>query len=468
MGLKARLQDLLRAIDPVAEPKQRAVTFELAMDAVWREVENSYGWPWRMLDLYLDPSGLIVLLTDSERLYRANVTVEDDGSVMLSAAEPVQIELTPIQRLSEANGAAVSIVRMADGRYRLFMQACTATINRDQEIDSTELFDNMVRYAEDTGVYPKIDFYHLGSTNPTLFEFGQCDFVAREGFVYLASGVLDPDHPLTELVVRSLQDSPGYWGTSIEYLPLRAERWQARATDDSVVRVYTDGFNTRIALLPEKSAASLFTSIDLQEIKRMNQKQRAALLQLFENDEDKLNAFLSGAAATNSAVADEGLVARSESDDDNAGEPAVDPEDAPVGAEDQADGNEAPVQRSVVIDDEAVAEIANAVLPALEKAGFAATLVERATAASADAFAKTIADLQASITEQFATLSTRLQALEEADETEQVVRAQDTRIADPLRVTYRPRVDRADSKAGEEDDPNAAADAVLSKLPAVF
>lgn len=247
--------------------------------------------------LYVEDDGrLYGLFSRDNGLFRAEITVQN-GEAQIGEMQAVQKVYEPVSRFI--------VRRQANGDIRFAMVACTAVVNRVGQIDSTTLFDNMIRRAEETGYYPKLDFYHLGGVHPA-FEFGQFDLLARDGVAYVASGVMDKDHPLTTAILRSMDDGSASYGASIEYFPIAGAE-ETLEVDGLAIKVYTDGINTRISLLPEQQAASWFTTITTRSTDDMTKQQLDALRAAFGDDEE-LKKFLSGIAGTNERA--QGLISR--------------------------------------------------------------------------------------------------------------------------------------------------------------
>jgi hypothetical protein len=234
-----------------------------------------------VLDVYIDDQSTFALITkDDGKLYKVPVTVGADNNVTIGEYEQVAMEFTPV-----AAARQVQIKRSADGSVRWFaMPACTAVLNRDGEIDSRALFDGFVEYAERTGNYPQLDFFHLGEH----LILGQADWVARDGATYCASGLFD-DTPIARAAIKSLEANDGYWGLSIAYIATKGPEI-IRSKEGIEIHVFNDGINRFISLLPENTAASILTSITtLEGVNRMNEKVKAALKKLTGDDEELLN-----------------------------------------------------------------------------------------------------------------------------------------------------------------------------------
>lgn len=432
-------------------PRRRALSMDTVLDAVWW-----YGPEMRLVDIFVGEDGLFALYIEGSTLYRAEIIIDQDAQTA-TVGEPEELEFN----LRGQTG--VTVLRQRDGTYRLFMRACVAVLNRVGEIDSTQLFDNMISRAQASGIYPVIDFFHLGE-QLDIFDFGQCDFLARDGLVYLASGTLDPDHPLTEPFVRSVQENPGYWGNSIEFLPLQRDALPIPTTDgeDITLRVFTDGFNTRITVLPEADAASLFTTVLTQErSKTMKQRtltegQLSALRALFADDEDAYNAFLASNEDINRAA--EGMISR-----ESNGAPAGETVSAEADDEDEDGVDAADIEidedaADIEIDEETLNAIVSAVA---ERLGTAET---RSTMTAIAVQLESITGQLGGIAERFDGMDERLQSVEATDEEKHRAWSADRAPKAARKVTFRPREQRAaaDGEQVERTMADEAADTIAA------
>ena len=447
MNIIKRIAQLLKPIEQ-PEPTERALMFDQVAQQLMEWTYAESGRPYFMT-FYLEQGALYGLFNDAGQLSRAAIDVDSDGqTLMVGAMQPVVHEFTPIAR------SAFYTVRQADGRTRFFMVAGTAIINRVGEIDSTKLYDDMIRRAEETGYYPKLDYYHYGEIDP-LFEFGQFDFLGRQGVVYVGSGLFDEGHPLAAAAIRALQSKPEKWGASIEYY-----RPQNRGVEyidlgnGLEVAAYTEGLNTRISLLPEKAAASWFTSMYMEKRNMEKAIDLKKLRELFEGDEAGFNAFVAKLTNVNKEVRDQGLVFRSA---DSAGEQPQNEQQA---------ATDAPAQEDTVIelDDAAIAEIVK-----VARAQFESEVLTTVTA-NLNAITGNLAKLtegQTALLAAFNGMQERIAVLEQGDEEKQRTWLNDlpARAQGQMRVTYRPRVERA-----ETGQPLTSADqaaTVLNGLPKV-
>lgn len=288
-----------------------------------------------VLDVYAEDTGVFAIITRGDgKLYKVPVSVDAESQITMGEEQEVVMDFAPV------TGRQLTVKRQADGQIRWFaMPACTAVLNRSGEIDSRALFDSFVEYVERTGAYPELDFFHLGER----VLLGKADWVARDGFLYCASGTFY-DTPIARAAAQSLEDNPNYWGLSIAYLPTH-EPEMLRSADGVEIPVFNVGINRFISLLPEDTAASIFTSISTkEEVNRMNKKMKEALEKLTGKDADLLKQFEEIIDDKNRQASEPGVVNRQQA---VASEPApvtqapVAPPAAPV----------APVNREMTADE---------------------------------------------------------------------------------------------------------------------
>lgn len=278
-------------------PKERAVAFNEIFSRVWESVdladmaEETYTV---IIDVYYDEDNgnFFALGMRDGKVYKMNILAREDD-IMLGEFE--EVEIGPMASKEERS---LLVYRDKNGKRRWLSISSVATLNRVGEIDSRQLFDSFITYARMTNKYPILNVYHLGDGS----KIGQADFLAREGYVYITSGVFD-ETPYAQAVADTLEKEPGKWGDSIEYyafgddietFEVEGMRFQAR--------VYTVGINTAISVLLERDAASVLTT---HQVKRnnggviMNEQLRNALLELFAGDEEQVDSFLSQVNETN-------------------------------------------------------------------------------------------------------------------------------------------------------------------------
>lgn len=310
--------------------------------------------------------------------------------------------------------------------YRWFSVSAVAARNRVGEVDSRALFDSFVAIANVTGRYPERDFMHLGRWGKE-FRLGQCDFMARDGNVFVTSG-LYYDTELARMEIAAREKNPDDWGDSVEFLLLDDPAW------DGGTPVFEMGFLRFIATVPEKMAASHFTSgvvMDM-EVDRMamDKQQLDAFVKLF-GDKDKARKWLEKYVDdVEDAIQEAGMMTRSLSD-----EPAGD------------DPSETVAPTEVTIDFEGAVEeemqviVARSLEPVLQQ-----------VKAMGDQIAELIKGLQSltDVSNENATaLTERIVALERDEEEKQHEWLEDIPAKSLVRVTHRPS-EVARSNGGRE------------------
>jgi len=458
-GLWRKIQEIFTgALDETEQSqaeKFRAIGMGRVMEQVWGLLQSEDTWAWP-IDVYIGDDGIYTLATREGKLYRIDLGLEGE-----------QVQLGEWQQVTELHKPVAQrmvVQRQADGQWRWLNISASAVLNRVGEIDSTLLFDNMARRAEESGEYPYRTFYHMGEA----FRIGQADLLARDGALYITSGVFD-DNPLARAIVRAIQEDPGYWGDSIGYLPLgEPERVEVAAGVE--VPVYTDGIHREISTLPEQKAASLFTvptSVQQQEVSRMRADVLDALERLRDQhglDQAVIDQFVSLADQTNRSIEDEDLVMREgeaeNPEDEQESEDEAPAEEQEPEPETQERETEEPAgDLDVELDDEAVSAIVDRVAEAqffTDQAG------------RIDGIQATITDLVerlAQAEERAGEVERRLAELEKDDEEKQRQWLEDQPRRRTLRVTHRPR--EATNKTERKGESSLAdeAEATLAGMP---
>jgi len=393
-----------------------------------------------LTDLYDDNGQMIGIVSMAGKLYRTPIAI-DGTSAMAGPLEEVETFFLPAR-------GRLSIIRQADGGVRWFAQAASAVLNRVSEIDSRQLFDSFVTRAAETNEYPALRFYHT----PGL-DFGRADWLARDGYLYLASGVLDMAHPLAGALVDAVEQGRGEWGCSIGFL---ADESQLVEIAEGVrVPVYTAGVNREISVLPEGDAASWYTAIGL-EVTRMQKNVRDALVKLF-GDEAKADEFIAGVDETNRSIEDKGLITRQEPE---ATPGTPDPDGAPEVAVEQHATSEA--EKEAKAKAEAAAQSEAELTAKIIKAAGIEALGERLTKIE-EAIAKLTGN-DAERNAERTNIDTRLAAMEIIMTRWQHERQADMPARPSLSATYRPREQTpATPGAFSTNDAAAATLAALNK-----
>lgn len=411
--------------------------------------------PW-LSDIYLDNGQPVAVLAKGGKLYRAPIAI-DGNQATLGAMAEIEVQFSPVRSVN------VSVVRMADGRYRWFAIAETAVLNRMAEIDSRALFTDFLRQFHPGDV--RLDFYH-----DSRIAFGSADWLAVEDAVLLASGPLDAEHPVGRAYIDAKEQGRGEWGCSVAFTPSTPPE-MAEVAAGVTIPVYTAGVLRAITILPESRAASWYTTT--AEVSRMRKEVQDALKELF-GDEAAAQRFIETVDQTNREIAEQNLVTRE-------GEPPT-AEAAPVAAapvaaaltetpaaqEPPAEAREAApavtepaAPPPLVLDDSAVAAIVAQLKAALpDQAPMAAALED---------LGKRIGVIEAAHREATAQADSRLKALEQADDAKRREWQADRPARQAQVVTYRPREAAAQSPAAstppqEEPSSTAQANAVIAKV----
>lgn len=405
------------------------------------ELEAGDGYGYSLLDVYDDEGDLYALVTGEGKLFRSTLTVTGEEVAMgdlvqvMEAHPPVAEGGTSTQE--EQRG--LMVVRQADGKYRWFAQACTAVLNRVGEIDSTALFDNFIKRTRETGKYPTLQFFHLGE----MTRLGVADWLAREGVVYMNSGLFD-DTPEARAAAETLaRDSGGYWGTSIRYTPV-AEPKMVEVSSGVRIPVYTDGIHIETSILPEARAAAWFTAIGAEEVTRMNPVLKGELLKLLGGNQELADEWEKKLDGTNQRAAGEGMISREATPPEP---PAAETPVAEVPVETQpAPAESQPVEqvREFVLDESALTAIAAKFMDLL------APLTARL-----DALDGTLTDLKKGKEEEVRAIGERLARLEQDEATAKKRFLEDTPVGVRIVAAHVPRVANAPAPTDAPVEPES-------------
>jgi len=426
----------------------RAIGMGRVFEQVWGLLQESEQWAYP-IDVYIGDDWIYTLATREGKLYRIDLFLDGE-----------QVRLGDWQQVTEVHEPVAQrmiVQRQADGRWRWLNISASAVLNRVGEIDSRQLFDNMAQRAADTGEYPYRTFFHMGEP----FRIGQADLLARDGSLYITSGVFD-DNPLAQAIVRAIQEDPDYWGDSIGYLPL-GEPERVEIAEGVEVPVYTDGIHREISTLPEQRAASLFTMPRVQqEVNRMRTEVMDALERLRDKHglaQDVIDEFVQVADQTNRSIDDEELITRegeqpeAETEPEVEGEPEADSEPEPQERETEEPEGDLEIE----LDEDAV----SAIVDRVAEAQFFTDQITRM-----DEMQATITDLVERLdkaTKRAEEVERRLAELEKDDEDKQREWLEDQPRRRTLRVTHRPR----EASQARQGDKSLADDAAgtLASMP---
>lgn len=289
---------------------RNAAEYEIAKAATPEDQYVEFYWLY-LQELYFDSGALYALAGREGKLFRARVTVSADEVVEVGEFEQVTEIFAPVSN----QRTVTRVFEQPDGVYRWLSVSATAYLNRVGEIDSRALFDSFVAHAAETGEYPYRTFMHKGEQLRT----GQADYLARDGNVYITSGVYDMSSPLARIEIAALSNPEvaRSWGESIGYQATAQPELETVA-DGVEVLVYKAGIHREISTCPEMLAAAWFTSPTITEVQRMEGTVRDSLALLMrdagledaERDE-LLGAFEAAVDRTNERGSEAGVIARS-------------------------------------------------------------------------------------------------------------------------------------------------------------
>ncbi len=297
------LTKLLRKLNPNSKKVEQAISFDQLIDKsyelLWLADEaagdQSYS---RMLSLFLESDGsYFALITTNGQLYKQRFTIVEDD-VFLADRTKIDIE-------AQETKSDISVYQQEDGRHRFLSISATTALNKNGLLNSKELYDSFVEYAETTGNYPIINFYHQGQNT----RLGECDYVARDGNLYIVSGLFD-DNKFGRAAAQSTQESNGYWGNSIEFYPLDQRQFDVTLDGGETVSipVHTKGINNYISILPAHEAACIGT---VHMGLNMEKKVKDELIKLV--GQENADEFEERANLTNQSV--EGMIHQSVEED---------------------------------------------------------------------------------------------------------------------------------------------------------
>lgn len=301
---------------------------------------------------------------------------------------------------------------------------------------------------------------------------GEYDFIARDGYVLIGSGVYN-DSELAKMEIKARQENPEYWGTSIEYLPVdEPELWDV--ADGITIPVYRAGILLYGSTIPDKYASAHYTNHSdvKQEVSRMlKDREFESLVELFDGDEVSAKAWLeNNVDDVNRNIVGNKQIARS-SEDANADSEAEtaeveaevesegdleDTEDEKIEAEEEeeevqaeAEENAEPVEE-IEVDDEILATVAEQVMgsPTIQDFMTETTNSIVALTEKVDGFMSELSELRSAAQSRNKKIDERLEILELEDEEKQRMLADDRpRNVNRIRVSHRPR-----NASPEEDD----------------
>ena len=456
--------------------------------------EPEEGMWYFLQDIYFDAGILYAIIAQGGKLYRSDVRVGNDDSVSLGTLLPITTLFVPVvSRTGEQQQQfqTTKVMRTADGRYRWLSISNTAILNRVGELDSRALFDSFVEHAQRTGEYPYRTFNHENEVLRT----GQADFLARDGYTYITSGLYDEGNPLAEIERAAFVAHPELWGESIGF-GATAPAEIMRTSDDGIsIPVYTQGVHIEISTCLERSAAAWFTAPLLirnatEAKKRMqNSTLRAiqqligdagvegdaatALLSHFEASVDAVNQrAMDGTTISRTADGKSGLGdavdaiikdAGTDSSVARAGAIADEAEVTEEAAEETAVSTEPVAAGEIVVDESVIDAVVSRMLASEQLAAVLRTgegnILER-IAADVQALTERFNELEETANGNFQTVAHDLSAVQ-AQVSAEVERAADMPVSPASNVVFRPSIHRAGGVQAEVGEEPAG----LSKIP---
>lgn len=451
------------SVKALAEGQERAKSINDIFLDVYERLEEIDPAVW-INDLFYDAESdsLFVIVSSSGKLYQVPLERED-GSLVPGSWTEVEYNFKPVGAGAESR----TIVRQGeDGRYRWIGISATAVLNRVGQLDSRDLFDAFIAHAEETGEYPIRQFFHQGET----FMTGQCDFLARDGFCLITSGLFD-DTEIGRAEAQARMKNPDYWGDSIGFISDDYEMWEV--AEGVKIPVYRSGILREISTLPEEHAASWYTHASLQEVNRMlDERVFEAFVKLFDDDEEKARAWLeANAESRNREITDANQLTRQTPPDaqdqvnrDDAGDPD-DPGQAGVEGDPGADAG---MMTTFEIDEEMVEALAAEVIN--RSADQIRAMIDQAVEQYVAAFEK-LAETTEAMREYMRGLNEKIEALMQEESEKRAQWLADQPPAPRMTITYRPRAKMQTGDPGgdalddEPDDMSRRAEEVLSAIP---
>ena len=335
----------------VTAPVEDSTSISSLYEQVFYKSMESEEWVW-LIDLYVDESkDMFAIFSKDGLLYKALIEVENSK---VSIGELIRVE----EVFEPVKESRMIIQRQKDNSVRWFLVASSNVLNRNGAIDSSKLFDNLVKDAYKNDRFPYLTFWHQGEN----LKMGMTDWVAREENLLLASGTFD-DGIVAKAMIRAYEEDPNYWGSSISFWP--TEGHMEQVAEDIKVPMYTDGYFEEISILPEEQACCLFTALKSKgKVNRMKPELIEGIKKL-AGDDEVAEELIGMVDEVNREINDKGLIRR-ESEESNSEQPKDEQTEIPeteVPEEEETPSTE-PVQESsepasLEIDDDLVNEIVN-------------------------------------------------------------------------------------------------------------
>ncbi|MEM7536910.1 MAG: hypothetical protein AAF639_32325, partial [Chloroflexota bacterium] len=251
----------------LSRKKLRNISAQHIEDQLWSQIiafdDYESGLDFWPVDLYFDTDTKepYMLVVSRGRLYRCQLLFEQAGEVIMG--EPQEVEVYhefSAQNTEQARTAVLGKHRFTqlhdrgDGRYGGLCAMGMAVINRDGEIDTTELYHNLTqRFIGDGREY--VNFYHHKGNVSRLGTVTQLVPIDRTLYGYT---LFDDDAIAIAAAHTLANDDAGEWGGSIEYDPL-GDIEQLEVARGIEIDAYNDGVFLGYTICKERHAASFGT-----------------------------------------------------------------------------------------------------------------------------------------------------------------------------------------------------------------
>lgn len=189
------------------------------MDFVYSEEEENYYF----------------IVANEGSLYKIYYSIEDER-FYFSVPESIDFRINKVVR--------------ENNKLLFYGIAGAATLNRMGEIDTIELYDNLVKRFKKG---KEVNFYH---TKHEKFILGEVLALERYKEFLVVVGEIDCTTPLGQYAERAIESNE--WGFSIEFYPLKYETERIAGTQ---ILKFIDGIFDGIAILLSKDAASYKTKL---------------------------------------------------------------------------------------------------------------------------------------------------------------------------------------------------------------
>lgn len=278
--------------------KEDSISIQEVYDKIMIKLSQNEEWTW-LIDLFVEDSSnrIFAVFSKEGLLYRSEIFLEN-SEISIG-------DLIPLKEANEPISNSILINRQNDGETRWFMIASSNVLNRSASIDSSELFDNFIRRAKDSGKYPYLTYYHLGE----VFRMGSTDWLAREDNLLLASGLFDKNNIISDCMQKAYVGDPEYWGASVSFWAIDGRMEQI--ADGISVPMYTDGELEEISILAEKDANCLFTALhSKRKVNQMRDELISQIKILTGGDEQLANELIKKVDESNGQIVANGLITR--------------------------------------------------------------------------------------------------------------------------------------------------------------